>query len=366
LYVQTQICKTQKHILLQLKLIVIPPDKDAALISNQFVSANAEFIALEGFYPDSALGRSPRAITKAGRLSPQAGDRLGLMSLYIQSYWSLFQFPDFSVTSEKPTPLSLAARDVEFSYDGNPILKKVTASIVPGQLTALVGPNGSGKSTLLSALARFLKLPGGRVELNGEDIQRKPTREVARQLAILPQSPPLPEGLTVFDLVSRGRYPHVGVLGLWGDDDLKIIQDSMALTGVLDFADRQLSGLSGGQRQRCWIAMALAQQTPILLLDEPTSALDLRYQLEILGLLKDLTRHHGRTVVVALHDLNMAAAFADQMIFFRSGAIQGAGPTHEVCTPALIENVFEVAVDLLSHPQTGQPVFVPRFAQETY
>lgn len=257
-------------------------------------------------------------------------------------------------------PVTLSARDVTFSYGKTEILKRVSAAISPGKLTALVGPNGSGKSTLLAALARFLSPSSGSVELDGRPILSQPTKAVARRLAILPQSPPLPEGITVFELVSRGRYPHSGLLGLWSAADLAAIDTAMGMTGVRDFADRPVSGLSGGQRQRCWIAMALAQETPVLLLDEPTSALDLRYQLEILVLLKTLSAQHGRTIVVALHDLNLAASHADHMIFFREGVVHGAGATRDVCTATMIEAVFDVAIDVLVDPASGRQVFVPK------
>lgn len=256
--------------------------------------------------------------------------------------------------------MTLSARNVTFSYGRTEILKRVSAVISPGRLTALVGPNGSGKSTLLAALARFLTPSGGWVELDGRPILAQNSKAVARKLAILPQSPPMPEGITVFELVSRGRYPHSGPLGLWSEADLAAIDKAMVLTGVKAFADRPVSGLSGGQRQRCWVAMALAQETPILLLDEPTSALDLRYQLEILALLRDLSRRHGRTIVIALHDLNLAVAHADEMIFFREGVVHGAGATGDVCTASVIEAVFDIAVDVLADPRTGRPVFVPR------
>lgn len=254
----------------------------------------------------------------------------------------------------------LKARDVEFAYLGTPVLRGVSAQIVTGSLTALVGPNGSGKSTLLSTLARFLAPSAGAVTLDGRAIGALPTKAVARELAILPQSPPLPENITVFELVSRGRYPHLGFMGLLGTRDIELVEAAMAMTGVRELAARPVDGLSGGQRQRAWIAMALAQETPIILLDEPTSALDLRFQLEILELLRTLTRQHGRTVVAALHDLNLAAAHADQIIFFRDGAIRAAGPTREVCTPQTIEAVFGVTMLSMPHPETGRPFFMPR------
>jgi iron complex transport system ATP-binding protein len=254
---------------------------------------------------------------------------------------------------------SLAAIGVDFAYSGTPVLQAVSAAIAPRQLTALVGPNGSGKSTLLLALARFLKPTSGTVELDGQPIGRQHSKSVARRLSILPQNPPLPEKMTVFELVSRGRHPHRGLLGLWSEADLAIVERAMTLTGVSDFANRPLTQLSGGQRQRCWIAMALAQETPIMLLDEPTSALDLRYQLEILDLLKGLCRQHHRTIVVAMHDLNLAAAHADQMIFFREGRVYGSGPTEAICTREIIENVFDIHVDILKNPADERPVFVP-------
>lgn len=261
---------------------------------------------------------------------------------------------------------SLEATDLEFAYDDTPVLRKVSAAIVPRQFTALVGPNGSGKSTLLAALARFLKPSAGLVRLEQQPIGRMPTKAVARRLALLPQNPPLPDGMTVFELVARGRYPHLGFLGLWSERDLEAVHEAIALTGMRDFAERQVSALSGGQRQRCWVAMALAQETPILLLDEPTSALDLRYQLEVLDLLRRLTTHHDRTVVVAMHDLNLAASHADQMIFFRDGVIHGAGPTETVCSGSVIEAVFGVKVTTLINPATGRPVFVPELADTPF
>lgn len=271
---------------------------------------------------------------------------------------------DGSAFATKQTHPSLDAVGVDFAYGSVPVLRNVSASIAAGQLTALVGPNGSGKSTFLAALARFLVPKAGVVNLNGQPIRSQSSKMVARKLAILPQNPPIPEAMTVFELVSRGRHPHLGVFGLWSGHDLAVVQEAMALTGVADFANRPINGLSGGQRQRCWIAMALAQETPILLLDEPTSALDLRYQLEILDLLKHLCERHRRTIVIAMHDLNLAAAFADRMIFFRQGTVFGTGPTSEVCTAEIIEAVFDVEVTLLRDPQDDRPVIVPRLSKK--
>jgi len=253
----------------------------------------------------------------------------------------------------------LQALDISFAYGATPILKGVSLSIVPGALTALVGPNGSGQSTLLGALARLLRPAAGEVLLDGKAIARQPTRDVARRLGVLPQNPPLPEAITGFELVSRGRFPHRGAFGALGEADLRAVEDAMRATGTLELAGRPVDALSGGQRQRCWIAMVLAQETPIILLDEPTAFLDLRYQVEVLDLLRRLTTEHGRTIVVALHELNLAASHADQMVFFKDGAVLGAGPAESTCTPALIEAVFGLKVLALRHPQTGRPVFVP-------
>lgn len=258
------------------------------------------------------------------------------------------------------TTAGLSAQDVSFAYGATPILRGVSLEIAPQRLTALVGPNGSGKSTLLGALARLLRPGSGEVLLDGKAIARLPTREVARRLGILPQNPPLPEAITAFDLVSRGRFPHRGAFGGLGKADLVAIETAMRATSTLPLARRPVDALSGGQRQRCWIAMALAQETPIILLDEPTAFLDLRYQVEVLDLLRALTVDHGRTIVVALHELNLAASHADQMVFFRNGAVIDAGPTEVVCTAGMIEEVFGLKVLALTHPQTGRPVFVPR------
>jgi iron complex transport system ATP-binding protein len=268
--------------------------------------------------------------------------------------------PERRLVMPAAAPATLTAKEVSFAYGRTPVLRGVDVEIQPGKLTALVGPNGSGKSTLLSALARIHAVSGGAVHLDGADIAGLPTRAVARRLSILPQNPPLPEAITAFDLVSRGRHPHRGRFGGWSEADRLAVEAAMRRTGTEEFAARPVDSLSGGQRQRCWIAMALAQETAVILLDEPTAFLDLRYQIEVLDLLHTLTRDLGRTVVVALHDLSLAASHADQMIFFRDGAVCGAGATETVCTPSLIESVFGVPVIVMPHPETGHPVVLPR------
>ena len=257
-----------------------------------------------------------------------------------------------------PAP-ALSADDASFAYGAEEVLRRVRLAVAPHCFTALVGPNGSGKSTLLGLLGRLLRPSGGAVRLDGAAIGRLPTKELARRLGILPQNPQPAERMTVFDLVSRGRYPHQGLFGSWTEADFQAVETAMALTGTAQLAERPVDALSGGQRQRCWIAMALAQETSVILLDEPTAFLDLRYQLEILRLLRMLTDEADRTVVAAVHDLNLAAAHADRMIFMKDGQIAAEGPVDEVCTPALIRSVFGIAVHRIAHPDTGRPVFLP-------
>lgn len=244
-------------------------------------------------------------------------------------------------------------------YRHNTIVHNLCLTLPQGKMTVLVGANGSGKSTLLSTMARMLKPHGGSVLLDGKAIHQQPTKAVSRQLGILPQSPLVPEGLTVFELVSRGRFPWQNMLSQWTDDDERAVEQALQLTGTTDFAHLPVESLSGGQRQRCWIAMALAQQTPIILLDEPTTFLDLRYQVEILELLHSLTRHHGRTVVVVLHDLNFAVNYGDMLVFLKHGHLQGIVHEGENCTPELIKNVFDVDVQMSVNPLTGKPFFMP-------
>ncbi len=203
------------------------------------------------------------------------------------------------------------------------IVDDISLAIPQQKMTVLVGANGCGKSTLLSTIARLLQPLGGAAILDGKAIHEQPTKAVARKLGILPQSPLLPEGLTVFELVSRGRFPWQNFMRQWSDEDELAVEEALRLTGTAEFAHIPVESLSGGQRQRCWIAMALAQQTPYILLDEPTTFLDLRYQVEILELLHTLTRQHGRTVVVVLHDLNFAVNYGDSLVFLRQGKVEG-------------------------------------------
>ena len=250
-------------------------------------------------------------------------------------------------------------KQLSAGYRHNAIVENISLTIPHGKMTVLVGANGCGKSTLLSTIARMLKPLAGTVLLDGKAIHQQPTKAVSRQLGILPQSPLVPEGLTVFELVSRGRFPWQNFLQQWSDDDERAVEQALRLTGTADYAHLPVDSLSGGQRQRCWIAMALAQQTPIILLDEPTTFLDLRYQVEILELLQSLTRYHDRTVVVVLHDLNFAINYGDMLVFLKQGKVQGIIQDSKNCTPELIKTVFDVDVQMSINPLTGKPFFLP-------
>ena len=244
--------------------------------------------------------------------------------------------------------------NVSAGYHKKIIVDGVSFSVPTEKMTVLVGANGCGKSTLLSTIARILQPMGGSILLDGKAIHEQPTKALSRRLGILPQSPLLPEGLTVYELVSRGRFPWQNFIRQWSDADEQAVEEALKLTGTQEFAHLPVEKLSGGQRQRCWIAMVLAQKTPYILLDEPTTWLDLRYQVEILELLHDLTRHHGRTVVVVLHDLNLAAQFADELIVLADGRLQAMGPPSEVLTEALISQLYQVPVQI-HHDAAGLP-----------
>ncbi|RCG27751.1 ABC transporter ATP-binding protein [Streptomyces diacarni] len=231
---------------------------------------------------------------------------------------------------------------------------------VPHQsFTVVVGPNACGKSTLLRALSRMLRPTRGQVLLDGEDIAGMQAKALARTLGLLPQSSIAPDGITVGDLVARGRYPHQGLLRQWSRDDESVVAESMAATGVVELGDRFVDELSGGQRQRVWIAMALAQQTPLLLLDEPTTYLDIAHQIEILDLCARLHEEEGRTLVAVLHDLNHAARYATHLIAMREGRIVAQGTPREVVTAQLVEEVFGMPCRVIDDPETGTPLVVP-------
>ena len=235
--------------------------------------------------------------------------------------------------------IDLRAENLSLAYDGNAVIRELSATFPPQQITALIGPNGSGKSTLLKGLARLMKPQGGAVYLDGQAIHRLPTREVARRLAILPQRAEAPDGLTVRELVAFGRFPHQGFLGIFSPEDEAKIDLALAVTGMSDLAQEPLGELSGGQRQLAWIAMALAQDTPLLLLDEPTTFLDMAHQLDVLEVLERLHRQQQRTIVMVLHDVNQAARYAHQMIALVDGCVVCRGTPQEVLTPPWLARV---------------------------
>ncbi|RSN71147.1 ABC transporter ATP-binding protein [Actinomadura sp. WAC 06369] len=252
----------------------------------------------------------------------------------------------------------LSGSGLTLAYDKRTITRELDVVVPDGSFTVIVGPNACGKSTLLRALARILKPTAGSVVLDGEPIAGWPAKKLARTLGLLPQSSIAPEGISVADLVARGRYPHQGLLRQWSKEDERVVGESMAATGVEALADRSVDELSGGQRQRVWIAMALAQQTPLLLLDEPTTYLDIAHQIEILDLCARL-HEEGRTVVAVLHDLNHASRYATHMIAMRDGQIVAEGGPAEVVTADLVEKVFGLPCRVIDCPETGTPLVVP-------
>jgi iron complex transport system ATP-binding protein len=256
-------------------------------------------------------------------------------------------------------PVRLAAERVTLAYDEHLVVRDLDLELTEGSFTAIVGPNGCGKSTLLRALGRLMRPTGGQVLLDGRAIARTPTREVARVLGLLPQAPVAPEGLTVADLVARGRHPHQSWLRQWSRDDEAVVAEALAWTDLADLAERGLDELSGGQRQRAWISMALAQGTDLLLLDEPTTYLDLSHQIDVLELVSRLHAERGRTVVVVLHDLNLAARYAERLVAMKDGALVASGTPAEVLTEQLLADVFDLEAQIVPDPVAGTPMVVP-------
>jgi iron complex transport system ATP-binding protein len=251
---------------------------------------------------------------------------------------------------------NLVTEDLYVSYGNINIVEGLNLQIPKGKITTIIGPNGCGKSTTLKTMARILQPKKGIVYLDGEAISKQSTKEVAKKMAILPQAPDTPSGLTVSELVTYGRFPYQSGFGKVTTEDKKIVDWSLTVTGMIQFKDRSVDALSGGQRQRVWIAMALAQQTDLILLDEPTTYLDLAHQLEILELLNELNKNQGRTVVMVLHDLNHAARFADYIVAMRNGKIVSEGEPEKVITSETLKKVFQIDAEIVQDPRTKKPV----------
>lgn len=255
--------------------------------------------------------------------------------------------------------MRLEAHDLTLAYGRDPVIADLRIRIPDGQITALVGANASGKSTLLRGLARLLRPARGVVYLDGRAISQLDTKEVARRMAVLPQGPDLPEGVTVRQLTAQGRYPHQGLLRQWSAADEEAVARALAATRTSELADRPLDELSGGQRQRAWVAMTLAQEAEVMLLDEPTTFLDMAHQVDVLDLLRDLNERDGRTIVMVLHDLNQAARYAHRILAIRRGHLVAEGPPSEVVTEEIVGEVFGLGVRIIEDPVSGAPLCVP-------
>ncbi|RNA67481.1 ABC transporter ATP-binding protein [Alteribacter keqinensis] len=254
---------------------------------------------------------------------------------------------------------SLRTRDVSIGYDNKLLFKDLNLSIPKGEISVFVGSNGCGKSTLLRSLARLLKPSEGSVLLEGKNLQQMSSRSLATQLGILPQSPVSPEGLTVHDLVKQGRYPHHSWLSRWTEEDTIKVEEAMKATRVDNLRNRPVDELSGGQRQRAWIAMTLAQDTNIILLDEPTTYLDMTHQIDVLDLLYDLNEKHNRTIVMVLHDINLACRYAHNIIAIKDGAVFEQGKPEDIVSCDLIRTVFDMACRVTTDPLFGTPHCIP-------
>ncbi|MDW5325030.1 ABC transporter ATP-binding protein [Plantactinospora sp. KLBMP9567] len=253
----------------------------------------------------------------------------------------------------------LRAEGLTLGYDNRTVVADLDVTVLDGRITAIVGANACGKSTLLRGLARLLPARGGAVYLDGRAVADLRTLDVAKVLGLLPQTPVAPDGITVADLVSRGRYPHQGWFRRWTDRDHRAVTRALDATGTADLVDRPIRDLSGGQRQRVWVAMALAQETDLLLLDEPTTFLDINHQVELLRLLRKLNAESGKTIVVVLHDLNLACRFCDHVIAMSDGAIVAEGAPTDVVSAELVEKVFGLDCMIVPDPIAGTPMVVP-------
>ncbi|MCK7643300.1 ABC transporter ATP-binding protein [Corynebacterium antarcticum] len=261
--------------------------------------------------------------------------------------------------TDPPEPVRLALENVTVGYGRDAIIRDLSLDLPHREFTAIIGPNGCGKSTLLKTFSRMLKPTRGRVLVDGTDMSRMPTKRIARAVGVLPQSPIHPQGITVADLVSRGRYPHQHILSQFSAADERAVDDALVHTGLADLAGEHLDELSGGQRQRAWIAMVLAQDTRVMLLDEPTTFLDVSTQTDVLDLCATL-HSRGRTLVAVLHDLNMAARYATHIIAMKSGRVVTRGHPDDVFTLDMLREVFDLDARILRDPDTGRPLIVPR------
>jgi iron complex transport system ATP-binding protein len=257
-------------------------------------------------------------------------------------------------------PHDLHTEGLRLGYGDLVVIPDLDLAVPDGRITMIVGANASGKSTLLRGLARLLRPQGGSVVLDGASLAERPSIEVARILGLLPQSPAAPDGITVGDLVGRGRYPHQGWFRRWTSADEAAVATALASTGTADLIDRPVAALSGGQRQRVWVAMALAQDTDLLLLDEPTTYLDINHQVELLDLLVDLNRREGKTIVVVMHDLNLACRYADHLIALKDGRIVAEGTPRAVVDAPMVADVFGLACEVVPDPVSGTPMVIPR------
>ncbi|PLR77345.1 Fe(3+)-dicitrate ABC transporter ATP-binding protein [Bacillus sp. V3-13] len=252
--------------------------------------------------------------------------------------------------------VSLSTENLEIGYSEKVIVKDLNLHVPPGEITTIIGPNGCGKSTILKTLARIHQAKAGVVYLDGKMIHKTPTKEIARKMAILPQSPEAPTGLTVFELISYGRSPHQSGFGRLAEKDRQVIEWALEVTGLLPLSHQAVDTLSGGQRQRAWIAMAIAQETDLLLLDEPTTYLDMAHQLEVLKLLEQLNKEQNRTIVMVIHDLNHAARFAHRMVALNGGRVIKEGTAEEIMTSAVLKEVFHIDAEVVQDPRTQKPV----------
>jgi iron complex transport system ATP-binding protein len=254
----------------------------------------------------------------------------------------------------------LRATNVSLGYRDTDVISGLDLTVLPERVTIIVGANACGKSTLLRGLGRLLRPSGGQVVLDGTSVQDLRSTDVAKVLGLLPQTPVAPDGITVAELVGRGRYPHQGWFRRWSADDDDVVATALEATGTAELAERSVAELSGGQRQRVWVAMALAQDTDLLLLDEPTTHLDITHQVELLDLLTDLNRGSGKTIVAVLHDLNLACRYADHIVAMKDGRIVAAGTPGDVISAAVVEEVYGLACEIVPDPISGTPMVVPR------